>query len=277
MFGIEQEYHERNDNVGMYSVSRESKIEAYKESLDSYNLFWGGVFLSAVIMFIGWILFFTLNWMWDEQRLPLSNLVLQGELTHVEPKEVQSAFSSLEHIGTFISQDVDELQDVLLRLPWVARVSIRKQWPDTIKVYLVEHEAQAIWNGISMLNMEGNVFDAEIAELKSEKIKLYGPEGSHKEVLQAWQKIQELLIPIDLTVSSVLLNDRRAWQVILNSGIRLELGKEALIERTMRFVTLYQKLISTSQRISHIDLRYDTGAAIGWFPDQDLVQESVND
>ncbi len=261
----------------MYSVSHESEIETYEELPKPHNTLLGIGFLVVVVLFIGWLMFSTLNWMWDEQRLPLSNLVLQGELTHVEPKEVQSAFSSLEHIGTFISQDVDELQDVLLRLPWVARVSIRKQWPDTIKVYLVEHEAQAIWNGISMLNMEGNVFDAEIAELKSEKIKLYGPEGSHKEVLQAWQKIQELLIPIDLTVSSVLLNDRRAWQVILNSGIRLELGKEALIERTMRFVTLYQKLISTSQRISHIDLRYDTGAAIGWFPDQDLVQESVND
>lgn len=261
----------------MYSVSHESEIETYEELPKPHNTLLGIGFLVVVVLFIGWLMFSTLNWMWDEQRLPLSKLVLQGDLTHVQPKEVQSAFASFEHIGTFMSQDVDELQNALLALPWVARVSIRKQWPDTIKVYLVEHEAQAIWNGISMLNMEGNVFDADIAELTSEKIKLYGPEGSHQQVLQAWQKIQELLAPVDLTVSSVLLNDRRAWQVILTSGIRLELGKEALLERITRFVALYQKLGSKSQQISHIDLRYDTGAAIGWFPNQDLVQESTDD
>ncbi|EGU61827.1 cell division protein FtsQ [Vibrio nigripulchritudo ATCC 27043] len=262
----------------MYSVSQENEIEAYDIVADKTSPNWWGLsFLVIVVLFIGWLLFSTLNWMLDEQRLPLSKLVLQGELTHVKAENVQSAFASLEHIGTFMSQDVDQLQDALLTLPWVSHVSIRKQWPDTVKVYLVEHEAQAIWNGISMLNMEGNVFNADIAELTNDKIKLYGPEGSHHQVLEAWHKIQAQLNPIDLEVSSVLLNDRRAWQVILTSGIRLELGKESLIERIARFVALYQKLGSKSQQISHIDLRYDTGAAIGWFPDQDLVQESTDD
>ncbi|MCW1889783.1 FtsQ-type POTRA domain-containing protein [Vibrio chagasii] len=39
-------------------------------------------------------------------------------------------------IGTFMSQTLVCCQDLGLEaLPWVSVVSIRKQWPDTIKVF----------------------------------------------------------------------------------------------------------------------------------------------
>ena len=36
---------------------------------------------------------------------------------------------------------------------------------------------------------------------------------------------------LGMSVTSLVLNDRRAWQIILDNGIRLELGKESLEER----------------------------------------------
>lgn len=81
-----------------------------------------------MVILIGSLLFSTISWMWDDQRLPLSKLVLQGELEYVTALDVQRAFSTLEHVGTFMSQDVDALQDVIEQIPWVAHVSIRKQW-----------------------------------------------------------------------------------------------------------------------------------------------------
>jgi cell division protein FtsQ len=78
-------------------------------------------------------------------------------------------------------------------------------------------------------------------------------------------------------ITSLVLNDRRAWQIILDNGIRLELGKESLEERIERFISLYKNLGSDTQRVSYIDLRYDTGASIGWFPEQELAQETTDD
>jgi len=237
----------------------------------------GLIFLLLVTLSIVWGLASTFNWMLDDQRLPLSKLVVKGDLHYVKVDDVQSALGSIEHIGTFMSQDVDQLQQALGQLPWVAYVSIRKQWPETIKVYLVEHKALAIWNGMELLNQQGDIFQADVASLNDEKVKLYGPQGSNHQVVEAWREIDAMLLPLGLNVSSLVLNDRRAWQVILSSGIRLELGKEALEERVERFVLLYKKLGSKADKISHIDLRYDTGAAIGWFPEQDLVQERTDD
>ncbi|MCW8332716.1 cell division protein FtsQ/DivIB [Vibrio sp. SCSIO 43135] len=237
----------------------------------------GGVFLLVVLLSIGFTLYSTLSWMWDDQRLPLSKIVLQGDLNYVSANNVQQAFSELEHIGTFMSQDIDELQEVVSTIPWVAHASIRKQWPDTIKVFLTEYQAEAIWNGNALLNEKGNVFDGDIGQLKGERVKLYGPTGSSQEVLNIWREITPLFKALDLNITSLVLNDRRAWQIILDNGIRLELGKESLNERIERFIALYTSLGSDADKVSYIDLRYDTGAAIGWFPEQELEQESTDD
>ncbi|GAL13019.1 cell division protein FtsQ [Vibrio astriarenae] len=82
---------------------------------------------------------------------------------------------------------------------------------------------------------------------------------------------------LGLAITSLVLNERRAWQIILDNGMRLELGKESMDERIDRFVSLYYQLGEKAQRVSYIDLRYDTGAAIGWFPEQDIEQEIIND
>lgn len=53
--------------------------------------------------------------MWDDQRLPLSKIVLEGELKYVSALDVQRAFATLQHVGTFMSQDVKVLKIRLKR------------------------------------------------------------------------------------------------------------------------------------------------------------------
>ncbi|OIQ23695.1 cell division protein FtsQ/DivIB [uncultured Vibrio sp.] len=237
----------------------------------------GSLFFLLVILLIGTLLYSTLSWMWDDQRLPLSKIVLQGDMEYVTTLDVQQSFAKLDHIGTFMSQDIESLQKTVQSIPWVSQVSIRKQWPDTVKIYLTEHQAEAIWNGDTLLNAKGKVFNGDIGELVGDRVKLYGPSDSSQHVLTIWREISPLFQALDLNIRSLVLNERRAWQIILDNGMRLELGKESLDERIARFVSLYENLGSDAERVSYIDLRYDTGAAVGWFPEPDLEQESTDD
>ncbi|WP_439333836.1 cell division protein FtsQ/DivIB [Vibrio agarilyticus] len=237
----------------------------------------GGLFLSGVLILVGLGGYLTISWMWDEERLPLSQLAIQGELRYVTPNDVQQQLATLDHIGTFMSQDVTELQKSAESLPWVAHASVRKQWPDTIKVFLVEHQPVAIWNGNGLLNLQGEVFQGDVSLLQQEVVKLYGPEASNQQVLTVYRELKPQFAQFGLVISSLLLNDRRAWQIILDNGIRLELGKESLQSRIARFFMLYQQLDQTVNRISYVDLRYDTGAAVGWYTEQELEQERQND
>ncbi|WP_261816650.1 cell division protein FtsQ/DivIB [Vibrio gallicus] len=228
-------------------------------------------FFIAVVVAIAVGISATVTWMRDGGRLPLSQFVLQGDLEYVHNSDVQHALSNIMPLGTFMTQDVDQLQQAVESLPWVENASVRKQWPNTVKVFVVEHTPIAIWNGNALLDDHAVVFDADAGGLHQKDqdiVRLYGPKNSSQQVLDTWHKITPKFNALGLEITSVVLNDRRAWQLILDNGIRLELGKEALDERVERFIELYQHLDEKAQQISYIDLRYDTGAAIGWLSDQ---------
>lgn len=205
----------------------------------------GALFFVVVVTLISSVLYSAISWMWDDQRLPLSKIVLQGKLEYVQADDVQAAFSRIDHIGTFMSQDIDVLQQSVEALPWVAHAAIRKQWPDTVKVFLTEHQPEAIWNGNELLDKNGFVFDGDVALLQEEKVKLYGPKDSGPEVLQTYRDLSPKFQQLGLAISSLVLNERRAWQIILDNGIRLELGKESLLERIERFLSSITSLAVT--------------------------------
>ncbi|MEZ8965641.1 cell division protein FtsQ/DivIB [Vibrio breoganii] len=236
-------------------------------------------FLLFVVALIVFGIFSTVAWMRDSGRLPLSQFVLEGDIEYVHSTDVQSVLSHIHPFGTFMTQDVNQLQTAVESLPWVASAAIRKQWPNTIKVFLMEHHPAAIWNGNALLNSNGQIFYADVGQLHQqdqEIVKLYGPETESERVLDTWREIEPQFASLGLQITSVVLNDRHAWQLILDNGIRLELGKDALEERIQRFVDLYHHMDERVQQISYIDLRYDTGAAIGWLT-EDQRQESSND
>ncbi len=91
----------------------------------------GALFFFVVVTLISSVLYSAISWMWDDQRLPLSKIVLQGKLEYVTADDVQAAFGQIDHIGTFMSQDIDVLQQSVEALPWVAHAAIRKQWYQT--------------------------------------------------------------------------------------------------------------------------------------------------
>ncbi|MGR5541470.1 cell division protein FtsQ/DivIB, partial [Vibrio campbellii] len=131
--------------------------------------------------------------------------------------------------------------------------------------------------GQALLNPAGEIFVGDLGLLQDGTVKLYGPISTQAEVMTTWRHLMPTFAKLGLEITSLVLNERRAWQIILDNGMRLELGKGALDERIDRFVSLYNQLGEKAQRVSYIDLRYDTGAAIGWFPEQDIEQEITND
>jgi cell division protein FtsQ len=50
--------------------------------------------------------------------------------------------------------------------------------------------------------------------------------------------------------------------------VRIELGRSDTMKRLNRFIELYPELQqqgqSQNKRVSYVDLRYDSGAAVGW-------------
>ncbi|AHB71769.1 cell division protein FtsQ [Cronobacter malonaticus] len=231
----------------------------------------GIVFLLAVVLtviFGGWMV---LGWMEDAQRLPLSKLVVTGERHYTRNDDIRQSILALGAPGTFMTQDVNIIQNQIERLPWIKQASVRKQWPDELKIHLVEYVPIARWNDQHMIDTDGTAFSVPSDRASKQTLPLlYGPEGSENEVLQGFRAMGQVLAKDKFTLKEAAMTARRSWQVTLSNNIKLNLGRDDTMKRLERFVELYPVLQQQAQtdhkQISYVDLRYDSGAAVGWEP-----------
>ncbi|MDJ0034946.1 cell division protein FtsQ [Pantoea allii] len=250
--------------------NREAQERARNGRSNGARLF-GIVFLLMVmgVMIAGGLV--VLKWMNDASRLPLSKLVVTGQLHYTTHDDIRQAILSLGSPGTFMSQDVNIIQQQIERLPWVKQVSVRKQWPDELKIHLVEYTPVARWNDSHMVDSDGVSFSVPANHMGKETLPmLYGPEGSEKEVLAGYHSMDDVLKARKFTLKVASMTARRSWQLVTSDDVRIELGRTDTMKRLNRFIELYPVLLQQGQnehkRINSVDLRYDSGASVGWTP-----------
>ncbi|QBH97395.1 cell division protein FtsQ [Limnobaculum zhutongyuii] len=230
----------------------------------------GLIFLLMVIGTVVWGCWAVIHWMNDAERLPLSRLVVTGERHITTNDDIRQTILSSGAPGTFMSQDVDVLQQQILHLKWIKQASVRKQWPDELKIHIVEYVPYARWNDLQLLDKDGNVFSIPAERVSDKNLPLlYGPEDGEKEVLEGYNSMNQALAAAKFKLKTVSMSERRSWQLVLDNDVRIELGRENRTKRLDRFIALYPTLLQqvpADKRIASLDMRYDTGAAVGWAP-----------
>lgn len=161
--------------------------------------------------------------------------------------------------GGFFSVDLEKTRQAFEQLPWVRTVSVRRKFPWRLEVNLEEHVALARWNNTELVNTYGEVFAAQT----SEKLPSFaGQPDSSQMVTGMYGALGKQLDAIDQHITQISLSERFAWQVKLDSGMVLELGREQVEQRLARFVAVYPYSLATSARVvTHVDLRYRNGFA----------------
>lgn len=229
--------------------------------------FFGGLsFFLVVLSALLWGLWLVVLWMTSANQLPVNNLMIQGEHQYLSRETVRDSVLELPGIGNFFALEVDQVQQQLQSLPWVYQASVRKQWPDTVRVYIVEQQPAARWNYNAMLNEQGEVFQASVDEL--DLVSLSGPDEESARVLAEYRQIKKYLQPKGYDIEQIHLTPRRSWELTLHNGITLLLGRENIAARLQRFVDVYPD-IDERERVAYLDLRYDTGLAVGWKQDEE--------
>lgn len=237
---------------------------------------WGGVtFLALVLIITSGGSWWLQQQLMDANEMPLRRLLVQGELQQVAAIEVQQALRS-QPLGSFFSADVDELRQRVEALAWVDRASVRKEWPDLLRVYVVEQQPIAYWNDNLLMNERGELFSADVAGLTAGLPYLYGPPDAATETLSTYQRLSALLELNGFVVRALRLSERFAAELVLEGGTEIRLGREARLQRIQRFIDLYPAIEKQQQgAIDYVDLRYDTGVAVRWRePEQTQQDES---
>lgn len=192
--------------------------------------------------------------------LPLKSVRLHAAPQRVDAQAVLAAVRD-EVRGNLFTADIGRLRQALEKLPWVRSVTIRREFPDSLAVQLEEHEALARWNGGAWVNTHGEVFGAPGTQALPDFI---GPEGSSAEVAQHYARFGAQLAALDMRIAQLALTPRHAWQLHLDNGLVLELGREQMRQRLARFVAAYPRSLAAMRgNIKYVDLRYRNGFAVG--------------
>jgi cell division protein FtsQ len=188
---------------------------------------------------------------------PVRDVTVQGELEHTTRTEIEAALRG-RVAGNFFSVDVIEVRNALERLPWVRRAAVRRVWPDRLEAMLEEHVPLARWGEKSLVNTFGERFDGA-SEAKLPRFS--GPPSSEAEVARRYARFDAIVAPLGTRVEEVILTPRLAWQLKLDNGVRLSLGRDtdAAEVRLGRFV---QSTAKGLVRYDYVDLRYPNGFAL---------------
>ena len=236
----------------------------------------------AVVLILALVL--AADQLMNPNRFPITEVEVSGELVNVSGSAVQAIVSS-RLIGSFFSLNLAELEASVEKDPWVHTAAIRRVWPSTIVVEVVEVKPVAVWGKDKWLNFTGDLVSQPVGTARSQSAelpKISGPEAESRAVWRAFRHWSGQFASVGLSLDALDLDDTGLWSLNLTLGA-LALSRSSdsnlvgadqvtmVVERADaeikvdRFIlALSQELIDRFPEMQHVDLRYPNGFAIDW-------------
>jgi cell division protein FtsQ len=224
--------------------------------------------LLMVTVFVAAI--FGADFIYKQIDTPLSKIMVGGNFNHLEEQEL-AELVNIEIDGGFLSMNLNQLRQELQSHPWIHQVSVRREWPSTLKVEVIEEVPIARWGKKGFLNRLGDQLSLpENSNLKSLPV-LEADFGSSQDMIAQYLLLAELLAPTDLRLTELQRDAVGAWQIETASGVRIVLGRDQIIEKIRRLIVVWASGLDVQlNNIATIDLRYPNGLAVSW-RDQDIT------
>lgn len=230
---------------------------------------------TATVLFVGCAAFVLGAGGWWVLRHPafaIGRIVVEGELVHNNAVTLRANVGP-HLVGNFFSVDLRAAREAFEQVPWVRRALVRREFPNSLRVELQEHDAAAYWgteSGSTLVNSQGEVFEANGDDVEQDDLpRLWGPEGHSLEALQMYQALVPVLAPLHTEIDALQLNNRGGWRVTLDSGAAVELGggtQDEVVARTARFVRTLGHVAAQQGRradaLESADLRHADGYAL---------------
>ena len=196
---------------------------------------------------------------------PIQHVIVSGRLQRVSALDVEKIVRARLGGDGLVSADLDDISRGLHTLPWVDHASVQRRWPRSLSIEIVEQVAVARWNNAGLLNARGQLFLSESRFVPPELPQLAGPAGTEQEVTARYLAVQGRLTEVGMRLAALELDPRGAWNLTLDNGVLVRLGRAQVDERFERFMLAAARLVSQrATDIAYVDMRYSNGFALGW-------------
>jgi cell division protein FtsQ len=186
---------------------------------------------------------------------PIRQVVFTGSTERVASADLDALAASVQ-AGT---RPVAEVREAARRIPWVRDAAVRRRTPGTLEIQLETHEPLARWNDDALVSRRGEIFRATHAAALP---RFHGADSAAPLMARQFAALVKAVERLGSPIAHVRLSARGAWQLTLESGLVLELGRGDLDARLARFASAWPELAQRGVKTAHADLRYPNGFAL---------------
>ncbi len=200
---------------------------------------------------------------------PVARVAVEGEFRYMTRERVSEVIAN-ELTEDFLKLNLGRMKRVLEREPWVERAALVRRWPDTLEVRIYEQQPIARWGDRGFLNQRGEIIELEDNRVLDNLTWLEGDDRHALHMMQRYQDLSRLMRSRGLVIARLAQDDKRAWRMQLSDGIEVAIGRDQLMEKVQRFLTIYDRYLDERwDQVVGIDVRYSNGVAVRWHSDND--------
>jgi cell division protein FtsQ len=189
---------------------------------------------------------------------PIRRVVFAGDMQRIARADLDAFARSVEGAAPG-GASLAAVREAARRIAWVREATVRRRFPDAAEITFETHQPLARWSESALVSAKGEVFAADYDGFLP---KFAGPEGSASQMAGEYPALRDAIAPLASAVTELRLSARGAWQVTLDSGLSLDLGRSDIHSRLARFVSAWPQLASQGVETHHADLRYANGFAV---------------
>jgi cell division protein FtsQ len=222
---------------------------------------WGQLGSVALLALVG--VGFWMGATWVLER-PVNSVRVDGRFERVSALQVEAAMAPYLDEG-FLKTDLQDMQQAIVALPWVQEASVRRSWPSTFSVSIIEERAAARWGEDGLLNVYGELFVQHAKHVPAELPRLSGPANTEFQVAQQFFELDTQLEQRGLYAVTLKMDERGSWELGLSNGIVVRFGAVEVATRAARFFRALDGVLQPlASKVEYVDMRYTNGFAVGW-------------
>ncbi len=202
--------------------------------------------------------------LWMPYWLPLKGFQLNSQLNQLSDTDIQKILAPWENYSLPLAP-LDDISAALTTNPWVLSANLRRAWPDSLMISVVENQATALVNDQWLINQKYQPFlQVEQVQQYQDLPKVYCQPHQIAQVMDNLRLMQQVIADTGLSVSALRLSKRGAWTADLTNGTELKIGRQDFIQRVEKYIALLPVIAPQQEQqvIVSADLRYDTGIAV---------------
>ncbi|MFT5655844.1 MAG: cell division protein FtsQ [Arenicella sp.] len=244
-------------------ANQERELQVKRMSRLGHSLF----ILLATVLSFACITLLVADQLYRPDAFVIDRLKIKGHFRYLEPRQIELLVIE-KQVGNFFSIALGDIKQSVESLPWVQDAEVRRQWPDTLLITVIEQRPVMRWGSSKWVNARGDVIELPQQATLDQPVVLEGNDSDALLMMHQAKLWSEKLHANGLELRGLNLSESHAYRLRLknlfsNTEFELLLGRLEIETRLARFLMLFgQRFRYSEQQIHRVDARYPNGLAI---------------